>query len=87
MSSPPPRPDRQQVLDWVAGFEETAKLERAEKRRVGPRPEWAVEAALQLIDFYGSLHGWPPALDRSGVRRRNETEEQWARLKAGLEVR
>jgi hypothetical protein len=53
-----------------------------ELRRIGPRPEEAIQASLKLIDVAGDLYGWPLPEDPITAREDAEARERWARIRA-----
>jgi hypothetical protein len=79
--TPVARLDKEQVRSWIVGFEQAAALDRAAKRAAGPEGERAIEAALDLIEFVGRLHGWPPRPDPVRDREREATTAVWAKLR------
>ena len=55
--------------------------EIAERRKAGPNPAAAIASALELIDLFDRLHGWPPP--ENDVRRREDeaARESWRRVR------
>jgi hypothetical protein len=54
--------------------------EIAERRKAGPDRAAAIAGALELIDLFDRLHGWPPPEDE--LRREDEAaRESWRRVR------
>ena len=66
----------------VTGWQVVAEVERQERRQDGPDSAAAIRDALELLDLFGDLHGWPPP-ENEGRRRDDELARQrWDRVRA-----
>jgi hypothetical protein len=72
-----------QVRRWVSGFEAAAQADRELRAREGPRPAWAVLAALSLIDAAAATPR-ARAVVEARLREDEEVRGIWERLKAAL---
>ena len=66
---------------YVEKWGEVAEFERAERQRLGPRPELAIQAALDLIGAFGTRFGWPAPEDALRRRENERVAENWSRLR------
>ncbi|HEX3128388.1 MAG TPA: hypothetical protein VH394_13745 [Thermoanaerobaculia bacterium] len=66
----------------VAGWQAVERQEREEHRQAGPDVDMAIRGALELMDLFGAMHGWPPP-ENEARRRDNElARRQWVRVRS-----
>lgn len=73
--------DAAKMRAYVERWSEVAEFERAERRRLGPRPELAVQAALDLIGAFGRRFGWLTPADPLRRQENERVAESWSRLR------
>ena len=72
----------QDVRRMVAGWQAAEEQELKERRKAGPDVAAAVQGALELMDLFGEMHGWPPA-ENEARRRDNElARSRWVRVRS-----
>jgi hypothetical protein len=77
-----PRENPENVRRMVAGWQFVEKRERAERRQAGPDASAAIQGALELMDLFGAMHGWPPS-ENEARRRDNElARRRWVRVRS-----
>jgi hypothetical protein len=70
------------VRRMVAGWQAVEKQEREERGQAGPDAVVAIQGALELMDLFGALHGWPPP-ENEARRRDNELAwRRWVRVRS-----
>jgi hypothetical protein len=70
------------VRRMVGGWQAVERREREERRKAGPDSAAAVQGALELMDLFGEMHGWPPA-ENEARRRNNElARARWVRVRS-----
>lgn len=74
--------DAGSIRRWAAQREAMAEREKQETREHGISVEESLRDAFKVIDFYGQLHGWPPAEDPVSAREDLLAYEAWTRLRA-----
>jgi hypothetical protein len=71
----------EEVRRMVGGWQAVEPREREERRKAGPDSAAAVQGALELMDLFGEMHGWPPA-ENAARRRNNElARASWVRVR------
>lgn len=72
----------EEVSRMVGGWQAVERREREERRKAGPDFAAAVQGALELMDLFGEMHGWPPA--ENEARRRNDEQARacWVRVRS-----
>ena len=66
----------------VAGWLAVERQEREERRQTGPDVAMAIRGALELVDLFGAMHGWPPP-ENEARRRDNElARRRWVRVRS-----
>jgi len=65
----------------VAGWQAVEGLEREERRQAGP-DAMAVRGALELMDLFGALHGWPPPENEARRRDSELVRSRWVRVRS-----
>src|ERR687895_1809517 len=48
------------IRRMVAGWQAVNEREREERRKAGPDSAAAIQGALELMDLFDEMHGWPP---------------------------
>jgi hypothetical protein len=70
------------VRRMVAGWQAVERQEREERRQAGPDAAMAIRGALELMDLFGVIHGWPPP-ENEARRRDNElARSRWVRVRS-----
>jgi hypothetical protein len=70
------------VRRMVAGWQAVERQEREERRQAGPDTTMAIRGALELMDLFGAMHGWPPPENEA---RRHDDElarSRWVRVRS-----
>jgi hypothetical protein len=76
----------EEVRRMVGGWQAVERREREERRKAGPDSAAAVQGALELMDLFGEMHGWPPA-ENEARRRNNElARASWVRVRSFYQV-
>lgn len=65
----------------VAGWQMVERQERAERRQAGPDSAAAIRGALELMDLFGAMHGWPPAENEARRRDDEMARRRWVRVR------
>jgi hypothetical protein len=66
----------------VAGWQAVERKEREERRHAGPDVAMAIRGALELMDLFGAMHGWPPP-ENEARRLDNElARRRWVRVRS-----
>jgi len=79
---PPSLPENTEgVRRMVAGWQAVEGLEREERRQAGP-DAMAVRGALELMDLFGALHGWPPPENEARRRDSELVRSRWVRVRS-----
>ncbi|HYH47375.1 MAG TPA: hypothetical protein VEG34_16970 [Thermoanaerobaculia bacterium] len=66
----------------AAAWSLAEQREIAERRKAGPDCAAAIAGALELIDLFDRLHGWPPPEDELRRREDEAARESWRRVRA-----
>jgi hypothetical protein len=74
--------DREVLRRRAAGWSLAEQREIAERRKAGPDRAAAITSALELIDLFDRLHGWPPPEDELRRRENDQARESWRRVRA-----
>jgi hypothetical protein len=69
------------IRRMVAGWQMVEEREREERRKAGPDPAAAVQGALELMDLFGEMHGWPPPENEARRRDDELARERWVRVR------
>ena len=67
----------------VAGWQAVEAQEREERRQAGPDSAVSVRGALELMDLFGTMHGWPPPENEARRRDAELARNRWARVRSG----
>jgi hypothetical protein len=79
-STPPANPEG--VRRMVAGWQAVERQEREERRQAGPDAATAVRGALELMDLFGTMHGWPPPENEARRRDDELARSRWVRVRS-----
>jgi len=66
----------------VAGWQAVEAQERQERRQTGPDSAGSVRGALELMDLFGTMHGWPPPENESRRRDVELARNCWVRVRS-----
>ena len=78
--TPPENPEG--LRRMVAGWQAVESQEREERRQAGPDTAISIRGALELMDLFGAMHGWPPP-ENEARRRDNELARRcWVRVRS-----
>ncbi len=79
---PPTAPGNAESLRrMVAGWQAVEAQEREERRQAGPDSALAIEGALELMDLFGAMHGWPPPENEARRRDDELARSRWVRVR------
>jgi len=70
------------VRRMVAGWQAVERQEREERRQAGPDSATAIERALELMDLFGAMHGWPPPENEARRRDDELARRRWVRVRS-----
>lgn len=70
------------VRRMVAGWQAVEGQEREERRRAGPDAAMAIRGALELMDLFGAMHGWPPPENEARRRDDELARRCWVRVRS-----
>jgi hypothetical protein len=76
------RGNPENVRRMVAGWQLVERQERIERRQAGPDAAVAIRGALELMDLFGAMHGWPPAENEARCRDNEIARQRWARVRS-----
>jgi hypothetical protein len=65
----------------VAGWQAVEAQEREERRQAGPDAAIAIRGALELMDLFGAMHGWPPPENEARRRDDELARRRWVRVR------
>ena len=65
----------------VAGWQAVEAQEREERRQAGPDSALAIQGALELMDLFGAMHGWPPPENEARRRDDELARSRWVRVR------
>lgn len=66
----------------AAAWSLAEQREIAERRKAGPDCAAAISSALELIELFDRLHGWPPPEDELRRREDESARQSWRRVRA-----
>ena len=66
----------------VAGWQAAERQERVERRQAGPDTAVAIRGALELMDLFGAMHGWPPPENEARRRDDELARSHWGRVRS-----
>ncbi len=66
----------------VAGWQAVESQEREERRHAGPDAATAIRGALELMDLFGAMHGWPPPENEARRRDDELARSRWVRVRS-----
>jgi hypothetical protein len=69
------------IRRMAAGWQAAGEREREERRKAGPDPAAAIQGALELMDLFGEMHGWPPPENDARRRDAELARERWVRVR------
>jgi hypothetical protein len=69
------------VRRMVAGWQAVEEQEREERRQAGPDAAMAIRGALELMDLFGAMHGWPPPENEARRRDDELARRCWVRVR------
>jgi hypothetical protein len=69
------------VRRMVAGWQAVEGQEREERRQAGPDATMAIRGALELMDLFGAMHGWPPPENEARRRDDELARRCWVRVR------
>jgi hypothetical protein len=69
------------VRRMVAGWQAVEERERVELRKAGPDAATAIQGALELMDLFGAMHGWPPPENEARRRDAELARRRWVRVR------
>jgi hypothetical protein len=69
------------IRRMVAGWQAVNEREREERRKAGPDPAAAIEGALELMDLFDEMHGWPPPENEARRLSDELARERWVRVR------
>lgn len=75
------RRNPEDVRRMVAGWQLVERQERAERRQAGPDAEAAIRGALELMDLFGTMHGWPPSETKPAAAT-TRWRRRWVRVRS-----
>jgi hypothetical protein len=70
------------VRRMVAGWQAVEGQEREERRQAGPDAAMAIRGALELMDLFGAMHGWPPPENEARRRDDELARRCWVRVRS-----
>jgi hypothetical protein len=70
------------VRRMVAGWQAVESQERKERRQAGPDAALAIQGALELMDLFGAMHGWPPPENEARRRDDELARRRWVRVRS-----
>ena len=70
------------VRRMVAGWQAVERQEREERREAGPDAATAIRGALELMDLFGAMHGWPPPENEARRRDDELARRRWVRVRS-----
>ena len=70
------------VRRMVAGWQAVERQEREERRQAGPDTAMAIRGALELMDLFGAMHGWPPPENEARRRDDELARSRWVRVRS-----
>jgi hypothetical protein len=70
------------VRRMVAGWQAVEEREREERRQAGPDVAMAIRGALELMDLFGEMHGWPPPENEARRRDNDLARRRWVRVRS-----
>jgi hypothetical protein len=70
------------VRRMVAGWQAVEKQEREDRRQAGPDAAMAIRGALELMDLFGAMHGWPPPENEARRRDDELARRRWVRVRS-----
>ncbi len=76
------RGNPEDVRRMVAGWQLVERQERAERREAGPDAAAAIRGALELMDLFGAMHGWPPPENEARRRDNQMARHRWVRVRS-----
>jgi hypothetical protein len=80
---PPTSPGNPEGLRrMVAGWQAVESQERVERRQAGPDAAIAIRGALELMDLFGAMHGWPPPENEARRRDDELARRRWVRVRS-----
>jgi hypothetical protein len=79
---PPAQENSVSVRRMVAGWQAVEKRERVELRQAGPDAATAIQGALELMDLFGAMHGWPPPENEARRRDTELARRRWVRVRS-----
>jgi hypothetical protein len=65
----------------VAGWQAVEAQEREERRHAGPDTATSIRGALELMDLFGAIHGWPPPENEARRRDDELARRCWVRVR------
>ena len=65
----------------VAGWQAVEAQEREERRQAGPDSATSIRGALELMDLFGAMHGWPPPENEARRRDDELARSRWVRVR------
>ena len=73
--------DPEHIRRMVSGWQAVNEREREERRKAGPDPAAAIQGALDLMDLFDKMHGWPPPENEARRRSDELARERWVRVR------
>ena len=71
---------------WLEGFEAAARVDREEKRRQGPNPQWAIAISLSLLRAARLAAGDAPLSTPTHEKQAEGVRVVWDRLRSKLRL-
>ena len=81
MNEPRPAGSAADVRRWAEDRRIANAVEVRDLETEWATPERSIAAALDLMDLWATLHGWPPPEDPIDVLQDHEVWERFARLR------